>query len=127
MCDNFLYVFETLEYCPAFPGRFDSIEQARAFCKVFFAHYSHEHRHSGIALHTPASVHYGTHHGVRAQRQKTLDAAFAKNPLRFRRRTPRVPELADVVWINKPCKTESVSFDLTGSKALDNTRLKKIY
>ncbi len=98
--------FKTLKYCPAFPERFESIEQARAFCQVFFAHYNHEHRHSGIALHTPASVHYGTHHEVRVQRQETLDAAFEKNPLRFRHRAPRAPELASVVWINKPAEQE---------------------
>ena len=28
--------FKTLKYCPAFPGRFGSIEDARAFCTVFF-------------------------------------------------------------------------------------------
>ena len=95
-----------MKYCPSFPGRFDSIEQARAFCQVFFLHYNHEHRHSGIALHTPASVHYGTHHEVRAQRQETLNVAFATNPLRFRHRAPRAPQLADVVWINKPAEEE---------------------
>jgi len=52
--------FKTLKYCPAFPGRFGSIQDARAFCTEFFEHYNHVHRHAGIALHTPASVHYGT-------------------------------------------------------------------
>lgn len=52
--------FKTLKYCPAFPGRFGSIADARAFCTVFFDHYNHVHRHAGIGLHTPASVHYGT-------------------------------------------------------------------
>ncbi len=28
--------FKTLKYCPAFPGRFGSIEDARAFCAAFF-------------------------------------------------------------------------------------------
>jgi putative transposase len=42
--------FKTLKYCPAFPGQFGSLPGARAF----------EHRHSGIALHTPASIHDGT-------------------------------------------------------------------
>ena len=50
--------FKTLKYCPAFPGSFGSIQDARLFCETFFAHYNHEHRHSGIGLHTPASVHY---------------------------------------------------------------------
>ena len=52
--------FKTLKYCPAFPGRFGSIQDARTFCPAFFDHYNHVHRHAGIGLHTPASVHYGT-------------------------------------------------------------------
>jgi putative transposase len=52
--------FKTLKYYPEFPDRFGSIEDARAFCIEFFEHYNHVHRHSGIGLHTPASVHYGT-------------------------------------------------------------------
>jgi len=52
--------FKTLKYCPAFPGTFGSLQDARAFCGVFFTYYNHEHRHSGIALHTPYSVHIGT-------------------------------------------------------------------
>ena len=57
--------FKTLKYCPAFPERFGCIEDARAFCETFFAYYNHEHRHSGIGYHTPASVHYGTATEVR--------------------------------------------------------------
>jgi putative transposase len=59
--------FKTLKYCPAFPGRFGSIHDARAFCAAFFNHYNHIHRHAGIGLHTPASVHYGTAVEIRAQ------------------------------------------------------------
>lgn len=80
--------FKTLKYCPAFPGRFGSIVDARAFCSVFFDHYNHAHRHAGIGLHTPASVHYGTAGEIRAQRAATLAAAYAANPGRFRHRPP---------------------------------------
>ena len=80
--------FKTFKYCPAFPDRFGSIEDARAFCVAFFEHYNHVHRHSGIALHTPASVHYGTAAEIRQQRQATLTAAYAANPIRFRHRPP---------------------------------------
>jgi putative transposase len=41
---------------PDFPDRFGSLADARAFCERFFTAYNHEHRHSGIGLHTPASV-----------------------------------------------------------------------
>jgi len=91
-----------LKYCPAFPARFGSIEHARAFCGVFFDYYNHEHRHSGIGLHTAASVHYGTATAVRAQRAETLDAAYAANPHRFCGRRPTPPKLPTVAWINNP-------------------------
>jgi putative transposase len=99
--------FKTLKYCPAFPDRFGSIEDARAFCAVFFEHYNHVHRHSGIGLHTPASVHYGTATEVRSQRQATLSAAFAANPIRFRHRPPVAPQIPDVAWINEPAREEA--------------------
>jgi putative transposase len=95
-------VNKTLKYCPAFPDRFGSIEDARVFCGEFFSYYNHEHRHSGIGLHTPASVHYGTAAEVRAQRAATLDTAYAANPGRFRHRRPTPPELPAFAWINKP-------------------------
>ena len=94
--------FKTLKYCPAFPGRFGSIQDARAFCAAFFDHYNHVHRHAGIGLHTPASVHYGTAPEIRAQRAETLDAAYATNPARFRHRRPQPPQLPTVAWINEP-------------------------
>jgi putative transposase len=94
--------FKTLKYCPAFPERFGCIEDARAFSETFFTYYNHEHRHSGIGYHTPASVHYGTATEVRAQRQTTLDDAYAANPARFRHRRPEPPKLPTVAWINEP-------------------------
>ena len=94
--------FKTLKYCPAFPGRFGSIEDARAFCTLFFDHYNHVHRHAGIGLHTPASVHYDTAREIRAQRQVTLNTAYAANPARFRHRRPTPPKLPIVAWINAP-------------------------
>jgi putative transposase len=94
--------FKTLKYCPAFPGRFGSIEDARSFCATFFDHYNHVHRHAGIGLHTPASVHYGTASEIRAQRADTLDAAYAANPARFGHRRPSPPKLPTIAWINQP-------------------------
>jgi len=94
--------FKTLKYCPAFPGRFGSIEGARSFCAAFFEHYNHVHRHTGIGLHTAASVHYGTATEIRAKRAETLDAAYATNPARFHHRRPTPPKLPTVAWINEP-------------------------
>jgi hypothetical protein len=62
----------------AFPDRFDDIEAARAFRKEFFDYYSHYHYHSGLGLHTPASVHLGTAGKIRADRAEVLAAAYAR-------------------------------------------------
>jgi len=96
--------FKTLKYCPAFPGRFGSIQDARSFCALFFDHYNHMHRHAGIGLHTPASVHYGTAGEIRAKRALTLNAAYAANPARFRYQRPAPPRLPAVAWINEPSR-----------------------
>jgi putative transposase len=93
--------FKTMKYVPDFPERFGSLADARSFCDVFFTAYNHEHRHSGIGMHTPASVHYGTVDQIRQQRQVTLDAAYAAHPHRFARR-PRPPKLPEAAWINQP-------------------------
>ena len=97
--------FKTLKYCPAFPGSFASAEEARAFCALFFGYYNNEHRHSGIGLHTPQSVHDGTWREIRGHRQQVLDAAYAARPNRFRGRRPIAPVLPRKVWINKPSPT----------------------
>lgn len=93
--------FKTLKHCPAFPDRFGSIHDARTFCQEFFSYYNHEHRHSGIGLHTPASVHFGTADQVRAHRAEVLDTAYTANPNRFRRR-PVPPPIPGAAWINQP-------------------------
>src|SRR4051812_19255788 len=79
-----------MKYVPDFPDRFGSLADAHMFCEGFFAAYNHEHRHSGIGMHTPASVHFGTAGQIRTRRQLTLDAAYAAHPERFTRR-PRPP------------------------------------
>ena len=97
---------------PGFPERFGCIADARAFCEAFFAYYNHDHRHSGIGYHTPASVHYGTAAEVRAQRAETLDAAYAANPTRFRHRKPEPPKLPTIAWINEPVPVEEVTSEV---------------
>ena len=97
-------IFKTLKYCPVFPGTFASLDDARVFSGTFFTYYNTEHRHSGIGLHTPATVHDGTAWAIQARRQQVLDDAFAARPDRFRR-PPQAPRLPARVWINKPRPT----------------------
>ena len=94
--------FKTLKYRPDFPDRFGSIEDARTFCDRFFRWYAHEHRHSGIGLHTPADVHYGRAPAIREARGRVLDAAYQATPERFVNKAPQPPALPQTVWINKP-------------------------
>jgi putative transposase len=98
--------FRTLKYRPDFPDRFGSIADARAFCRRFFGWYNTEHRHSGIAWHTPHNVHHGHAEQVRGVRADVLAAAYARNPERFVRKHPEPPELPTTVWINKPADAE---------------------
>lgn len=97
--------FKTLKYCPAFPERFGSIEDANVFCAQFFDYYNTRHRHSGIAMHTPASVHDGTAAKIHARRVATLNTAFLAHPERFHGRRPYPPQLPTRVWINQPPTT----------------------
>ncbi len=83
------------------PGSGRSPTPARS-ASAFFDHYNHVHRHAGIGLHTPASVHYGTATEIRAHRAATLTAAYNANPARFRHRPPTPPKLPTVAWINEP-------------------------
>jgi putative transposase len=98
--------FKTLKYRPGFPARFDSIEHARAFCRPFFDWYNNQHRHSGIGLMTPASVHHGRAEQIHADRARVLHAAYAANPERFVRGAPSPPTLPTAAWINKPDNDE---------------------
>ena len=96
--------FKTLKYRPDFPARFGSIEDARAFCQAFFAWYNNAHRHSGIALFTPADVHYGRSDELLVARAGVLAGAYAAHPERFVKGLPTPREVPSMVWINPPSK-----------------------
>ncbi|NVC25339.1 IS3 family transposase [Kocuria salina] len=94
--------FKTLKYRPDFPERFGCLEDARAFCAAFYRWYNHDHRHSGIGMHTPSDVHHGHAGTVRAARAATLATAYAAAPERFVRKRPEPPSLPGTAWINRP-------------------------
>jgi len=99
--------FKTLKYRPEFPDQFGSIEDARAFCQRFFRWYNHEHRHSGLGFHAPASVHFGQAGQIQLQRERVLQAAYFAHPERFVRQLPLPPPLPGPAWINKPQEVPS--------------------
>jgi putative transposase len=112
--------FKTLKYRPEFPARFGSIEDARAYCRTFFAWYNEQHHHSGLGMLTPADVHDGVTEQRVAERQAVLDAAYERSPERFPRGRPVVHLPAREVWINKP--TEAPGAPLAGETRRDRSR-----
>jgi putative transposase len=110
--------FRTLKYRPEFPDRFGCIQDSRAFCQSFFRWYNDEHRHSGVGLLTPATVHYGQAENALRQRQDVLDVAYQRHPERFLRSAPKPPALPSEVWINKPPSTPAASPVGAGEESL---------
>jgi putative transposase len=94
--------FKTLKYHPSFPERFGSLPDARAFCRTFFNWYNHQHRHAGLALLTPADVHFGRTPQILEHRAQVLDAAYRLHPERFPQRPPTPRQPPSAVWINPP-------------------------
>jgi transposase InsO family protein len=99
--------FKTLKYAPTFPERFESIHQARDFMDEFVGWYNHEHRHTGIGLHTPADVFYGLAEEKDARRREVLATARAWHRNRFSvDRAPKIIDLPEAAAINPPKPTQ---------------------
>ena len=94
--------FKTLKYRPDFPDRFANLQIAKEFCVEFFDWYNVEHHHSGIAMLTPETMHYGKADEVIAKRQAVLDLQYAARPERFVNKAPKHPTLPKAVYINQP-------------------------
>jgi len=75
--------FKTLKYAPTFPERFGCLADARGFLADFVQWYNHEHKHSGIGLHSPADVHYGLAAAKATDREATLTIARGLRPLEW--------------------------------------------
>jgi len=101
--------FKTLKYRPDFPERFGCLEDSRSFCGRFISWYNNDHYHSGLAMLTPATVHYGRSGVVLGRRGAVMATAFAAHPERFVRRAPRLAELPPAVWINPPIPEKAAS------------------
>lgn len=101
--------FKTMKYRPTYPGRFDSEDAARAWCREFFQWYNHGHRHEGLALLTPADVHAGRAAEKIEARAAVLAAAFRRTPNRFVRGLPTPGRPPETVAINptKPPRPEA--------------------
>jgi putative transposase len=99
--------FKTLKYGSSYPRRFASLQQARAYCRQFVDWYNNDHRHSGLALLTPADVHLGRAAQRQAARAAVLAQAWRVHPERFVRGCPRPLQLEPIAYINRPDLTSA--------------------
>lgn len=67
------------------------------------------HHHSALGWLTPYDVHHGLADTRRAEREATLQKAFAATPERFVRGMPIPPAPPQAVWINKPRTLEAAN------------------
>jgi putative transposase len=109
-------LFKTLKYGPEFPERFGSLWEARQFMGTFTNWYNHEHRHTGIGLHTPADVHFGLAIDKATDRRAVLTDAHARHPHRFgTTHAPKILDLPHTVWINRPAQDTTQETDTTAA------------
>lgn len=106
--------FKTMKSRPEVPARFGSVEEARILFGELFLWYNNEHRHSGIAMLTPAMVHSGTAPQVLAARAGVLTEFYAAHPQRFVNQAPVPEALPNQVWINPPLTPVEASRDASG-------------
>ena len=92
--------FKTVKYQPDYPGRFRGVAHARQWFAEFFPWYADEHRHSGLALFTPADVFFRRVEAIANTRQRAMDTAFDTHPERFVKGRPQVRRPPAVVAIN---------------------------
>jgi hypothetical protein len=111
--------FKTLKYRPDYPDEFEGEFHARQWARDFFRWYNQEHHHTGLALMTPATVHYGQAETVREKRQEVLNAAYAAHPERFVGGRPTPPRLPEEVWVNQPRKEHEETSHSSGSESSD--------
>jgi transposase InsO family protein len=93
--------FRTMKYRPGYPKVFTDLEAARTYLTDYVPWYNHEHKHSGIALFSPAQVHDGSWQDAWQTRDAALQRYFQAHPERFHGQ-PTTPTPASTVGINLP-------------------------
>ncbi|MBY4268270.1 transposase [Rhodococcus fascians] len=91
--------FRTMKYRPNYPGIFSDIDAARGHLTDYVHWYNTDHKHSGIALFSPADVHSGKWRQMWTDRDRAQQAYYDRHPERFRTR-PYTPRPASSVGIN---------------------------
>ncbi|GAB6163962.1 hypothetical protein JCM12298_31220 [Desulfothermus naphthae] len=76
-------LFKTVKYCPEYPCRFASLEEARKWCFEFVNWYNFKHYHSKIKFVTPEQRHLGLDIEILAKRKDVYKKARSKHPERW--------------------------------------------
>ena len=77
--------FQTVKNCPAYPGAFVTIEEARAWILSFVRWYNTEHKHRNLKFVSPAERHCGDYAVLFARRIKVYERARSRHPERWNR------------------------------------------
>jgi putative transposase len=96
--------FKTLKTHVTYPGTFESTESARIWFANFVRWYNDSHTHSGLHFMTPLQVRTGAYSSIIKIRNKTMQNAFEKNPIRWSKNVRQLPE-NHVVYLNPSVNT----------------------
>lgn len=98
-------LFKTVKYHRSYPGKFETILEAREWFAGFINWYNTEHLHSGIGYVTPASRHEGTAQAIYDKRNATYAIAQAAHPERWSTQSKKWKG-AEVVYLNPSEETK---------------------
>lgn len=93
--------FKTVKYTAGYPTFFKDLAHARWWFAGFVTWYNNEHRHSGIGYVTPMQRHEGIDIELFQKRNRTIQNAYKKNPLRWSR-SPAIHTQIKEVRLNSP-------------------------
>lgn len=93
-------LFKTIKYMPAYPGKFNTLEEARLWMADFVNWYNTMHRHSGIGYITPAQRASGKEADILKVRNDVIQNAFKNNPHRWSS-APKIWKIKPTVILNK--------------------------
>ncbi len=96
--------FKTMKYDVSYPGKFESIIQAREWFASFVHNYNTAHSHSGLNYMTPFQVRNGEYLSIVKTRNKTMLEAQKQNPIRWSGKAKQLPE-NHVVYLNPSADT----------------------
>lgn len=93
-------LFKTIKYMPAYPGKFNTLEEARVWMANFVNWYNTRHRHSGIGYITPEQRASGKEAEILKVRNEVIQTAFKNKPERWSS-VPKKWEIKPIVTLNK--------------------------